>query len=393
MKQPMLPLGVAAMMAVAISIAAGAGVLASGQRLELAFAFAAFLLAGSHLVIFLYRDFGYPRKFAGMSEMHQRSRKLAEQLSNLMARVHVLEEERAEPPPQPKPATVDFSREFEELRRSIKALAEDYGRASQPSQARREPEVWPSDPPESGPAVIEHQLEFFLEPIVSFAEDATAHYRASLVLEGNGRRVTFEELTHQAAANGLRPDLDGHAVSRALTVGNRLTAKRPGTAIFVPTGAETLASQAALAAIEWQIGRAGRGAANLVFEIDQGDVAALDQRGVEGMARLARSGAGLALARAHGTGLDFDALRDLRFRFITFSAAALPTDRSALSAWAETARLAGDYGFIVGVQDLLYEEQLRVASRWAALGSGPAFAPPRRVKGEAIPVNQVRSAA
>ena len=31
--------------------------------------------------------------------------------------------------------------------------------------------------------------------------------------------------------------------------------------------------------------------------------------------------------------------------------------------------------------------------RWAALGSGPAFAPPRRVKGEAIPVNPLRSAA
>ena len=332
MKQPMLPLGVAAMMAVAISVAAGAGLLAYGQRLELALAFAAFLLAGSHLVIFLYRDLGYRRKFAGMSEMHQRSRKLAEQLSNLMGRVHVLEEERAAP--QPKPEPVDFSREFDELRRSIKALADDYGRTSRPSQSRREPEAWPPDSPEESPAVIEHQLEFFLEPIVSFAEDATAHYRASLVLEGNGRRVTFEALTHQAGANGLRPDLDGHAVSRALAVGSRLTAKRPGTAIFVPIGPETLASAAALAAIEWQIGRAGRGAANLVFEIDQSDMAALGQRGIEGMARLARNGVGLALARTHGTGLDLEALRDLHFRFITFSAAVLPTDRTAFSTWA-----------------------------------------------------------
>jgi EAL domain-containing protein (putative c-di-GMP-specific phosphodiesterase class I) len=394
MKQPLLPLGVTAVLAVAISIAAGAGVMASGQRLELAFALAAFLLAGSHLIIFLYRDFYYRRGFSGMGEMHQRSRKLAEQLSGLMARVDILEDERHEPaPPPPKPDTSDLSREFEELSRSIKQLAEEYGRAPQPSERRPEPEIWPSAPPEERPAAIEHRLEFFLEPIVSLAEDVTAHYRASLVLEGGSRRVTFEELTRQAAANGLRPDLDGHAVSRALAVGNRLTAKRPGTAIFVPIGPETLASRSTLAALEWQIGRAGRGAINLVFEIDHTAMAALGPRGIEGMARLARNGAGLALARAHGMGLDLAALRDLHFRYITFSAAALPTDRHAVPAWAETARLAGEYGFTIGVQGLFYEEQINVASRWALLGSGPAFAPPRRVKGEAIPVNQIRSAA
>ncbi len=393
MKHPTLPLGVAAMMAVAASVAAGAGVLASGQRLELALAFAAVLLAGSHLLVFLYRDLGYRREFAGMNEIQQRSRKLAEQFSSLMSRVHVLEDERAGPPPAQKPESVDFNREFEELRRSVEALAEEYGRAPQPSRARREPEIPPSPPPEESPAVIEHQLEFFLEPIVSFAVDATAHYRAALVLEGNGRRVDFDELTRQAAANGLRADLDGHAVSRALAVGSRLTAKRPGTAIFIPIGTETLASQAALAAIERQIGRARRGAANLVFEIDQSAMAGLGARSIEGLARLSRNGAGLALARAHGAGLDLHALRNLNFRFITFSAAALPADRNTVSAWTETVRLAADHGFTIGVQGLYYEEQIHVASRWASLGSGPAFAPPRRVKGEAITVNQVRSAA
>lgn len=326
-----------------------------------------------------------------MNEMAQRSRKLTEQLASLVARVDILEEARNRPPP--KPDTSDFSREFDELRRSIKELAEEYGRAAPSGGQRREPEIWPSASPEERPAAVEHRLEFFLEPIVSLAEDTTVHYRSSLVLEGPGRRVTFEDLIRQAGANGLRPDLDGHAVSRSLAVGNRLTAKRPGTSIFVPIGPETLASQAALAAIEWQIGRAGRGGINLVFEIDHTAMAALGPRGIEGMARLARNGSGLALARAHGMGLDLAALRDLHFRFITFSAAALPNDRHAIPAWAETARLAGEYGFTIGVQGLFYEEQINVASRWALLGSGPAFAPPRRVKGEAIPVNQIRTAA
>jgi EAL domain-containing protein (putative c-di-GMP-specific phosphodiesterase class I) len=404
MKQPTLPLGVAAMMAVAISIAVGAGVIASGQRLEVAFALAAFLLAGTHLVIFLYRDLYYRRKFVVVGEMHQRSRQLAEQLSALTARVGVLEEGPAEPAAPPKPDTSDLNREFEELRRSIKDLADAYGKASEPSERhrepetprpemRREPDLWPSAASETKPAPAEHNLEFFLEPIVSLAEDVTAHYRTSLVLEGGGRRVTFEDLVRQAAANGLRPDLDVHAVSRALAVGNRLTAKRPGMAIFVPIGPETLASPSALAAIEGQIGRAGRAAINLVFEIDHTVLAALGPRGIEGMARLARNGVGMALARAHGMGLDLAALRDLHFRFITFSAAALPTDRHAVPVWAETARLAAEHGFTIGVQGLFYEEQINVATRWALLGSGPVFAPPRRVKGEAIPVNQIRPAA
>lgn len=395
MKQPKLPLGVAAILAVAISAAAGAGVIASGQRIELALALVAFLLAGSHLAIFLYRDLLYRQKFSGLNEIHLRGRKLADELTNLTVRMDALEGGRHEEAQPQVPDPGDLNREFEELRRSVKKLAEDYGQASAAPEGRREPELSRTfahpERPESPAA--EHRLEFFLEPIVSLAEDVTLHYRASLVLEGNGQRVAFEELARQAADNGLRPDLDGHAVSRALVVGTKLAAKRPGTCVFVPIGAETLASDSALATIEWQMGKAGKAAAIVIFEIDHATMAALSPRGIEGMARLARNGAGMALARAHGMGIDPAALRDLQFRFISFSAAALPTAGRSPPVWADTARLARSYGLTIGLQGLFYDEQVRVASRWASLGSGPAFAPPRRVKGEAVPVNQLRTAA
>jgi hypothetical protein len=393
MKQPALPLGVAAIMAVAMSAAGGAGVMASGQRIELALAVAAILLAASHLAIFLYRDFQYRGKLAAMSRMDMRSSKLAEQLSRLAARLGALEEARGKeetPPPKPDSGFVD--REFEELSRSIKRLAAEYGRASRASAPRREPETWTAVAAELRHAAV-HRLEFFLEPIVSLAKDVTAHYRASLVLEGSGRRVAFDELARQAAANGLRPDLDVHAVSRALAVSPRLTARRPDTTIFVPIGPETLASQPALAAIEWQIGKARRAAASIVFEIEHTAMAALGPRGIEGMARLAHKGSGMALARAHGSGLDLAALRDLGFRLIIFSAEALPSDRNAVPVWSETARLAGTHGFTIGVQGLVDDEQVNVARGWAQLGSGPVFAPPRRVRGEAVPLDQIRSAA
>ena len=404
MKQPALPLGVAAILAVAISAAAGAGVILSGQRLEFALALAALVLAASHLAIFLYRDRQHRRRFSALSDLHQRSRKLTEDLAGLTARIDAVEERAftayAPPPPQasePEPESEQefdrdgLNREFEELRQSVKKLAEEYDRAVASRGRRAEPRLDPGAERPGKPA--EHRLEFFLEPIVSLADDITQHYRASLVLEGQGQRVVFEELARQAAANGLRPDLDGHAVSRALAVSHKLGAKRPGTCVFVPVGPETLASEEALAAIEWQMGRAGKSARSIIFEIDHAAMAALSPRGIEGLARLARNGAGMALARAHGMGIDLTALRALHFRFITFSAAALPAERHAVPAWASTARRAGEYGLTIGVQGLFYEEQIHVAGRWAELGSGPVFAPPRRVKGEAVSIDQIRSAA
>jgi len=392
MKQRALPLGVAAIMAVAVSAASAAGVFASGQRVELALSLAAIVLAGGHLVIFLYRDLYYRRRLAGLSELHLRSRKFAEQLAGLSTRVDMLDGSRDEPPAPRTSEADDLNREFEQLRLSVKKLAEEYGRTSPPPQPRRDREM-PLRPDDGARPVVSHRLEFYLEPIVSLDDDSTVHYRASLVLEGHGQRVAFEELIRQAAANGLRPDLDGHAVNRALAVGHRLAAKRPGTCIFVSIGLETFSAPDALSAIEWQMNNAGNAAASIVFEIDHTVMAALSPRGIEGLARLARYGSGMALSKAHGMGIDLKALRDLHFRFISFSAAALPTDGHTVPAWAETARLAADHDFRIGVQGLFYEEQVNIASRWAKLGSGPVFASPRRVKGEAVSIDQIRSAA
>ena len=141
MKQRALPLGVAAIMAVAISAASAAGVFASGQRVELALSLAAIVLAGAHLVIFLYRDLYYRRRLAGLSELHLRSRKFAEQLAGLSTRVDMLDGSRDEPPAPRASEADDLNREFEQLRLSVKKLAEEYGRTSPPPQPRRDREM------------------------------------------------------------------------------------------------------------------------------------------------------------------------------------------------------------------------------------------------------------
>src|SRR5690606_38985014 len=108
------------------------------------------------------------------------------------------------PPPEPdrepefESETSDLNREFEELRLSVKQLAEDYDSAVAYRGRQAEPQLDPRAESKNKPA--DHRLEFFLEPIVSLADDVTQHYRASLVLEGQGQRVVFEELARQAAA-------------------------------------------------------------------------------------------------------------------------------------------------------------------------------------------------
>jgi EAL domain-containing protein (putative c-di-GMP-specific phosphodiesterase class I) len=389
MKQPAPPLGIAAIMAVAISVASAAGAYASGGRLELALALAAVVLASAHLVIFLYRDLHYRRRLAAMSELNARGRRLGSDLAALSQRVGALEFRRDQSS-QSARQTKDLNREFEELRRSVKRLAEDYERVSVREEPRREapqPRVV-REPPQAT-----HRLEFYLEPIVSLADNTTVHYRASLVLEGQGQRVAFEELAQQAAANGLRPDIDAYAVSRALAVAPRLAVRHPGTCVLVPVGAETLASRKTLAAITDQMERADAAGAAIVFEIDHATMAALDTQGIEGLAGLARDGAGMALSKAHGTGIDLAAMADLHFRFICFTAASLPVDSDTVPSWAPIARIAGEYGLTIAIQGLVYGEQVDVASRWAELGSGPAFAAPRRVREETQASSRMRPAA
>jgi hypothetical protein len=134
-------------------------------------------------------------------------------------------------------------------------------------------------------------------------------------------------------------------------------------------------------------------ARSIIFEIDHSIMAGLHAGGVEGLARLAHHGAGMSLARAHGIGIDLAALRELRFRFICFDAAALPSENYQVPAWAGIARVAADNDFVIAVQGVDHEEQSLAARRWVSLASGPYFALPRRVKGESAEADASRFAA
>lgn len=438
-----------ALIAVVLAGAVAGGLIFAGSPLALVVAASSAVLSVFTLASFILRDLGRGERTAEASETRHLVTRIARDFATLSSRIDEIESgdrsrpstapampppvTRSKPMPPPRVQTEDdqMAREVEELRRSVRKLVEDYGNATaSPAEPRldifeaRNHQPEPSeprfelDPPMDRPAFaardsyrdreayaeprraappppgVTHRLEFFLEPVVSLSTNATEHYRSSLALEGStGRVVTYSELIVQAARNGMRSELDYHCLERSLAVARKLMAKGSRRFIFVPIGGETLSDEEALARIEGEARAMREAARSIIFEIDHSIMAGLHAGGVEGLARLAHHGAGMSLARAHGIGIDLAAMRELRFRFICFDAAALPSENHQVPAWAGIARVAADNGFVVAVQGVDHEEQSLAARRWVSLASGPYFALPRRVKGESAEADASRFAA
>lgn len=439
-----------ALIAVILTGAVAAGLWTAGTPIALVVAASSATLSVLTLAAFMLRDLGRTERSSEVSETRHLVTRIARDFAALSSRIDEIENSgpghvpapvkvppvtRSKPMPVVRAQSEDdqMAREVEELRRSVRKLVEDYGNVGAPASEPRldlfelrrhapEPDEphFAADPPPDRPAYqqernpyqdrqayqepqqraappppgVSHRLEFFLEPVVSLASNATEHYRASLALEGStGRVVTYSELIIQAARNGMRSELDYHCLERSLVVARKLMAKGSRRFIFVPIGSETLSDEEALSRIESETRAMREAARSIIFEIDHSIMAGLHAGGVEGLARLAHHGAGMSLARAHGIGIDLAALRELRFRFICFDAAALPSENYQVPAWAGIARVAADNDFIVAVQGVDHEEQSLAARRWVSLASGPYFALPRRVKGESAEADASRFAA
>ncbi|CAN5217699.1 hypothetical protein BH10PSE7_BH10PSE7_04520 [soil metagenome] len=388
----------------AVTIAAAAAAVTStlalvlGSGIERLLAAGIIVLALLHLGYIVMRESDRRLRLRIIGHFDNRAKTIARDLEALTQRVENCEEDiqqretkKAEPEPEPIPAAdpLGLTGELDELRRSLRKLAEEHGVATDA----------PPPPPAPAPenpllADKRFRLELYLEPIVELKTNATKHYRASLVLETpQGRAVPFEELSYEAGRHRLRADLDTHCLSRALAVARRLIAKQPETFVIVPVGPETLSSREALDAIAKLLADDRGTALAIIFEIDHAVMAALDTAGIQGLARLARGGGGLSLGRAHGLGVDLKALRSLRFRFICFGAANLSRDALAVPAWASVARVAAESGFEIALQGVPQPGQSKQLERWATLASGSGFATPRKVKNDIALVRTERSAA
>lgn len=266
------------------------------------------------------------------------------------------------------------------------------------AQSSREPPPppYPAPAPEAAkPSTDGQRLDLLLEPLIELTTGATAHYRALLDLASdNGQIVQHAELMEKANEGGMRPALDAHLLKQVVPVLRRLRNRNPGLRAFVPIGAATLDSREDLGRIASLLGQEGDVVRGLVFEITHRDLGLLDDDGIEGLARLARAGATLALAEVQVSGLDLGALKQLGVRFLSFPPSAAGAGFGPTSAWREFMQYARAMQFQIIIADVRSSQQANAASSVARYAHGTFYAPPRKVKADAgAAAPQYRSAA
>lgn len=382
-----------------LALASALWLVVMSGRIEAVLAAAVILLCLAQLVFVTTRERSDRLRNADNAEFQWLRQEFTREITGLRNRVERLEREPAEPAPRPqpqpqaKPAEARSEREdilaqMNSIRQTIRSLSEQYSGPKLTPEPTFMPDLSPPPPPRRAQAANRTEgIEFYLEPIVDLGSSATAHYRASLALnDSKGARLAHEDLFIDAERFGTRSSLDATAVTRALPVARRLTAKRPQLRIIVPLGRDTPATPQAMELIEQRLTEASDCVGSILFEFDHAALAGLDGRGIDGLERLSRLSGGLVLGGTRTAALDFIALRKMRVRMLSFDLAEL-TQRDSV------ARFAAGQGFDVIVASLVTADQISRASQLANYGRGRAFAPPRLVKHDLAAETGARAAA
>ncbi|MCB1376903.1 MAG: EAL domain-containing protein [Alphaproteobacteria bacterium] len=366
----MAGLGVFALLAVACAVYA----VAAGQIQGLAIPGALLVLAVGQLLI-LGMIWSRMSRVAGrVSEDERAIAGLAGTSDALANRLDNLEHRVANPPPSPLD---DIAAEVRVLRDSVKELV------------RKEPRQETVPPAEAPPVQAAaksnaERIDLLLEPVIELSTGNTLNYRAQLNLTGSGdTSVEHDDLMRKADQGGMRPALDAHALKLVAPVLRRLRLRNPGLRVFVPLGAGTLASAAAVATLEEVLRREADVASGIVFEMNQDTLASLDGEGIANLARLGRQGATMALANVYVAGLDLAALRQLGVKFLSIGAAAFDAGFGMSPAWRDFTQYARAMQFQILACGITTAQQAAAATQIARFGCGMFFAPPRKVKGDA----------
>ncbi len=225
------------------------------------------------------------------------------------------------------------------------------------------------------------QLNFLLQPIIDLTTNETAHYRARFSMSApTGGEIDFEKLILNADRGGLRASLDVHVIHQAIPLLRRLRAKSPAMKMFLPVGTATLMSDQAIALISATLAEAADVATGVVLELNHASLGRMSEAGIAGLAKIARSGAVLAVADAAIAGLDLAALRKLGVKFIAIDAGSIYSGYTIASTWQEFAQVARGLQFQIMITDINNPTQAAASAQIARLVTGTYFAPARRVK-------------
>ena len=308
-------------------------------------------------------------------------RKLSGRSEEVFDRLAALEERSAEGDPR----LDNVIAEVGALRRDVKELLlAQRSAAPEPVAAASVAPPGPASAASAQPAPkAQESLSLQLEPVIDLAAGSTSHYRALLSLSGAQGSVPYDQLIQKADQGGMRPALDVRLVRLVSPVLRRLRARNPGLRVFLPLGRTTLGAREEAGRLLALLQRDGDVASGMVFEFTQADLGRLEGPGIETLARLARSGAMLALRDVAVSGLDLGALRQLGVRFLTFPPQALDAVQPASAAWHDFVRSAQALQIQIVAGSIKTPQQATAANKFARFGFGPFFAPPRRVRADA----------
>ena len=286
---------------------------------------------------------------------------------------------------QPDPALERLATDISHLRAEVKnamARRSETERAAQAATAQQQ--AADREAPPSTPRAKGEQLDLLLEPVIELSSGSTTHYRARLSLaNGTGEPVGHDELVEKADLGGMRAALDAHLVKLVAPVLRRLRMRNPGLRIFVPLGRATLAARAEADAILSLLLADADVANGMVFEFTQQELGNLDATGIEGLARLGRLGATLALRDVYLGGLDLAPLRQLGVRFLDFPPHAVDAGSGPSDVWNDFVKYARAMQIQIMVGDIRTPQQAASASKSARFGYGAFFAPARKVRRDA----------
>ncbi len=220
-----------------------------------------------------------------------------------------------------------------------------------------------------------------LEPVIDLFSGKAAHYRMSYGMSGaNGEDIGQEQMNHHADHANLRPSLDLQIMREAFALLLRLRKNDPRLSILVPIGAMTLALPEAVSRIV-QLHQSEQELSNgLIIDLPHAVLAGLSSGSLEGLAYLARAGLNLSLSQAALSGLDLATLQQLNVRFISIDAGGVgaePKQSAGIASFVQAARAMKVQVIVEGVAAIQQATQIMRVARFA---SGPAFAPPRRVR-------------
>ncbi|MBI2717787.1 MAG: EAL domain-containing protein [Rhizobiales bacterium] len=359
------------------ALAAGfaAAMLAANWQQNLIPAGAVLVLAAGQMAALFAQGARYRKLASRLASQGRSFDTMAEGAADTAARLERIEQQLTRPAAR---SPDDILQEVRALRDSVQTLAKDMAQPPKPAAERAPPRANPVPPPP------QERLDLLLEPLIELATGVTVHYRARVnMADEHGSEVVHDELMAKANGGGLRPALDVHLLRLTLPVLRRLQVKHPAMRVMVPLSGATLRAAADVGRLTAALEAEADAAAGIVFEIAQADLAQLDRAGIEGLAKLGRLGATLALCEVSVAGLDLAALRQLGARFLTIDGHSIDAGFGVSSAWTEFARFARAMQFQIIVGGVRSTVEAQAAARVARYASGPYFAPPRRVRQDA----------